>query len=114
VLTKADIQDYLIDVRDRNSDSTVQVRYRSLHRLYSWAEKEELIGRSPMAGMSLPKAEQKLIPVPARDDLRKLLAACSGDDFDAVRDTATWSPGTRSSPGAARAGESPPARPRRP
>jgi site-specific recombinase XerD len=87
-LAKADVQAYLIDVRDRHSGTTVQVRFRSLHRFYSWAESEKLIDRSPMAGMSLPKAEQKVIPVPGKDDLRKLLAVCSGEDFDSVRDAA--------------------------
>jgi len=74
-------------VPDRHSGTTAQVRFRSLHRFDSWAEREELIGRSPMAGMNLPKAGQKVISVPGEDDLRKLLAACHGDDFDSVRDT---------------------------
>lgn len=87
-LTRADIQEYLIEVRQRHAGTTAQVRFRSLHRFYGWAEAEELIARSPMASMGLPKAEQKVIPVPGEDDLRKLMGACAGDDFDAVRDTA--------------------------
>lgn len=87
-LTRGDIQTYLIEVRFTHSAATEQVRYRSLHRFYAWAEKEELADRSPMAGMSLPKAERKTIPVPADQDLKKLLAACTGEDFDSLRDTA--------------------------
>jgi site-specific recombinase XerD len=87
-LSRGDIQLYLIDVRFTHSAATEQVRYRSLHRFFAWCESEQLLDRSPMAGMSLPRAERKTIPVPAEDDLRKLLAACRGDDFDSVRDTA--------------------------
>lgn len=87
-LTKADVSAFIIEVQRLHSATTAQVRYRSLHRFYAWAEKEGLIDRSPMREMGLPKAEQKVIPVPGQDDLRKLLAACSGEDFDSVRDTA--------------------------
>jgi site-specific recombinase XerD len=87
-LAKPDVQAYLIEVQQKHSGTTVQVRFRSLHRFYRWAETEGLTGTSPMAGMGLPKAEQKVIPVPGSGDLRKLLAACSAEDFDAVRDTA--------------------------
>ena len=90
-LTRADIQDYLLEVRTLRSGtrrrasaegkatSTEQVHLRSLHRFYAWAEAEELVARSPMTGMSLPKAEEKVIDVPENDDLRKLLAACAID-----------------------------------
>lgn len=87
-LTPGDIKDYLIDVRDAHSAATEQVRYRSLHRFYTWAEKEQLTSRSPMVGMSLPRAERKTIPVPADEDIWKLLEACSGDDFENLRDAA--------------------------
>jgi site-specific recombinase XerD len=87
-LGKADVQGYLLAVRHLHSAATGQVRYRSLHRFYAWAEKEGLIDRSPMHRMSLPAAERKVIPVPKRDDLRELLQACKGQSFDALRDTA--------------------------
>lgn len=87
-LSKADIQAYLIDVREQHSAASEQARYRSLHRFYAWAATEEMIPRSPMHGMSLPSATEKVIPVPADDDLRLLIAACSGPSFDDLRDTA--------------------------
>jgi site-specific recombinase XerD len=88
LLDKGDVRTYLIDERFTHSAATEQVRYRSLHRFYSWCEFEELLDRSPMRGMSLPKAEEKTIPVPHTDDIRKLIGACAGSDFDSIRDTA--------------------------
>jgi len=38
-----------------------------------------------MKGMPLLKGEKKLIPAPDTGDLRKLLAVCSGKDFESVR-----------------------------
>ena len=87
-LAKADIQGYLEHVRRQHSPATEQVRYRSLHRFYSWAEDEELVSRSPMARMKLPRAPEKIIPVPEQDNLRVLLRACRGEDFESIRDTA--------------------------
>jgi site-specific recombinase XerC len=87
-VSKAGIQKYLLEVRLLHSGATEQNRYRSLHRFFAWCEAEELVERSPMAGMSQPRAERKTIPVPHAEDLRKLLAACAGPDFEAVRDTA--------------------------
>ena len=56
-LVPNDVKAYLIEVRDTHSAATQQVRYRALHRFYGWAAKEDLVRRSPMAGMSLPQAE---------------------------------------------------------
>jgi integrase/recombinase XerD len=87
-LAKPGVLAYLIDVRETRSPATEVVRFRSLRRFYNWAVTEELIDRSPMAGMPMPSAPSKEIPIPELDDLRALLKACDGKDHDARRDTA--------------------------
>lgn len=83
-----DVTAYLSAVGYQHSDATKLVRFRALRRFYNWAVREEWIETSPMARMSLPSSEEKLIPVPAADDIRALLKTCSGRTFDDLRDTA--------------------------
>ena len=87
-LGKSQVLDYLIAVRRQHSGATELVRYRSLHRYFAWAVAEGFLERSPLAGVPLPRISQKVVPVPAQEVLRALLAACQGTDFDQVRDTA--------------------------
>jgi site-specific recombinase XerC len=87
-LSKGDVLDYLIECRRAHSGATELVRYRSLHRFYAWAVTEGYLDRSPLSGVPAPRIEEKIIPVPHVGDLRELIGACSGTDFDALRDTA--------------------------
>lgn len=87
-LTKTEIGDYLLHVKEQHSPSTAGNRFRSLRRLYNWMTKEEIIDKSPMASISEPKGEDKPIPIPAIDDVRALLDTCKGKDHDSLRDEA--------------------------
>jgi site-specific recombinase XerC len=87
-MTAYDVSHYLLGVRSLHSDATVLVRFRALRRFFNWAVEEEWLTASPMARMKLPGEEQKLIPVPPADDIRRLLSCCSGRSFEDRRDEA--------------------------
>lgn len=70
------------------SEATRSQIYRSLQRFFAFLVDEEEIQTNPMLRVDAPS--QKPIPVPVVDleDLRKLVAACKGNDFEARRDLA--------------------------
>lgn len=87
-LTRSAIRAWLADLTDRNQASTVATRHRSLHRFCLWLLAEGEIDADPMAGMQLPRATQKPVPVLSDAELTALLKACSGKTFTARRDEA--------------------------
>lgn len=86
--TRADIQDFIVDVLDRRSPSTAATRYRGLQQFYRWALAEDLVEVSPMVGMSPPSIPEAPVPVVTEPDLRALLKACEGKGLPERRDTA--------------------------
>ncbi|MET9339205.1 tyrosine-type recombinase/integrase [Nonomuraea sp. NPDC003804] len=87
-LTKTEIGDYLLHVKDTHSVTTAGNRFRSLRRFYNWMVDEETLEQSPMRTLKEPKPESKPIPIPPIDDVRKLLATCNTKDHDGYRDEA--------------------------
>jgi site-specific recombinase XerD len=87
-LAPSDIEQYMADLLDRLTASTAGVRFRALRAFYNWAALEEYVDRSPMARMKEPSATDTPVPVLPDEQLRALLKACSGKDFDDRRDTA--------------------------
>lgn len=86
-LARSHIEDYIGEVLEQHASSTAAARFRVLRAFYNWAVKEELIEVSPMRGMSEPSVTQVPVAVVPDDDLRALLRACAGKDFEARRDT---------------------------
>jgi site-specific recombinase XerC len=70
------------------ASSSAATRYRSLQQLFGWLDEEGEIDRSPMAKMRPPKIPDIPVPVLPDDDVRRLLADCSGNDFRDRRDLA--------------------------
>jgi site-specific recombinase XerD len=70
------------------SPATAAKHYRSLQQLFKFLEDDGEITTSPMAKMSPPKVEQKLVPVVKDEDFDKLRAICAGNDFVQRRDFA--------------------------
>lgn len=68
--------------------ATASNRYRSLAQLFAYLAEEGDITANPMRNMRPPKVPEDLVPVLPDDDLRKLLAAADGRDFESRRDTA--------------------------
>ncbi|MFC9973635.1 tyrosine-type recombinase/integrase [Spirillospora sp. NPDC127200] len=75
-MTKAHIQDYILEVMARHSDQTALVRFSSLRKFFNWMVDDDAIEESPMRKMEAPKPERKIINVPAVEDVRKILAVC--------------------------------------
>lgn len=83
------VQDFLIDCKTRMKINSVGVHYRSLQQLFRYLdENDNLPNGNPMARMKPPKPEVPDIDFPRDGELRALLAACGGRDFEAKRDLA--------------------------
>ena len=63
-------------------------RYRSLQQFFKWLAEEGEIRESPMTRMKPPTIPETPPPVLRDDQIKKLLAAASGTDFDDRRDLA--------------------------
>ncbi|MFE3222882.1 tyrosine-type recombinase/integrase [Nocardia sp. NPDC059228] len=95
-LTRDNIGAYIIDTLGRTNRRTgkpitpeyAHRQYRSLQQFCTYLEAEEILESNPFDKMSPPRVPEKPVPVPPIEDLRKLLAACEGTDFEARRDTA--------------------------
>ncbi|MFG1924625.1 tyrosine-type recombinase/integrase [Cryptosporangium sp. NPDC048952] len=62
---------------------------KCLKQFFNWLQlDEEAIDRSPMRRVREPSTPTKLVPVLGDDDTAKLLEACRGRSFLALRDTA--------------------------
>jgi site-specific recombinase XerC len=73
---------------ERTAPASAATRYRSLQQLFNWLDDEGEITGSPMAKMRPPKIPEKPVPVLPDDDIKRLLASCSGKDFRDRRDSA--------------------------
>jgi integrase len=85
---KEDIEGFLARRLAEVSATTVAIRFRSLRAFFSWAVEEEIISKSPMAGMNEPKSRPRPVPVLSDDDLRAMIRACAGKSFESRRDEA--------------------------
>jgi site-specific recombinase XerD len=82
------VEAYLADLADVRSASTVATRYRGLQQLFKWLAEEGEIGESPMRNMRPPAIPEAPVPVLGEDELRRLLATCTGRGLDERRDAA--------------------------
>jgi len=83
------IEAFMEHLSNNFTAATAANRYRSLQAFFKWAAGDgELIKQSPMERMAPPKIPEQDVPVLKDEDLRKLLAACQGQDFEARRDMA--------------------------
>ena len=73
---------------ERTAPSSAATRYRSLQQLFKWLDDEGEIDGSPMLKMRPPIIPEQTVPVLSDDQVRGLLAVCSGKDLRARRDTA--------------------------
>ena len=85
---KADIERWIGGLLDARSAGYASNQYRAVQQLFKWLAAEEEISTNPMATMSPPKVEEKLIPILADDQLKALFATCKGKDYVDRRDLA--------------------------
>lgn len=82
------VQSFIEDQLRRYKPATAAVRFASLRVFFNWLLAEGEIRDSPMQRMRKPKQPVLLTDIPRDDDLKRLLASMSGDDFEDLRDTA--------------------------
>lgn len=78
-VTRRQAQGWLIALQETHAKDSIVSYFGSARRFFNWAAAEELITKSPMAGMATPAGSGKPVPIPDTDDIRKILAACAAD-----------------------------------
>jgi site-specific recombinase XerD len=86
---REDVEAFLVERSDAGMrPATLSQRFRSLQQFFKWLAAEGEIEASPMATMRPPQVPETPPPVLREAELRKLLDACAGTDFDDRRDNA--------------------------
>ena len=87
-VTAAETAGYLRAMRVGHASATVQLHHVVLRQFFTWLVSEGERDDNPLAGRPVPKVGGQPVAIVSEDDLRKLLAACSGTAFGDRRDTA--------------------------
>jgi site-specific recombinase XerD len=82
------VESFVADQVARWKPATALNRYRSLAVFFKWLVDEGEIKQSPMAHTKPPHVPETPPPVLSEDDLKRLLRACEGREFEQRRDTA--------------------------
>lgn len=85
-VTPALIRGYLVHLQDPDrglADNTIHGSARAIKTFFNFCVREELIERSPMRKVTMPKVGKVILPAFTVDDARRLLAAC-----ETIRDRA--------------------------
>lgn len=82
------VEAWIADLLERGKPSSAANRFRSVQQLFKWAVDEGEIKVSPMAKMRPPRIPDEPPAVLRADELKRLLAACSGPRFEDRRDEA--------------------------
>ena len=89
-MTRGQLEEFISSLLATRTPATAATRYRGLARLFGWLAEEGEIPSSPMARMHVPQVPEQPPPVLTIEELRRLVAACEGRDFDARRDAALF------------------------
>jgi Site-specific recombinase XerD len=91
-IDRSSVTEFVIHLRELGrADGTVSARYAALRSFLKWAAEEEIIDRSPLAGATPPVIREKQVNTLSGEQIRSLLDACKGKDFESRRDTAVIS-----------------------
>jgi site-specific recombinase XerC len=83
------IDDFIAGIVVATSAANAAFHYRNLRVYFGWlVKRKEITTRNPMATTEPPKAPEKLTPVFTANDRVRLMEACVGGDFLALRDKA--------------------------
>jgi site-specific recombinase XerD len=85
---RRDVEAYITSLLERYKPGTALTRYQDLQQFFKWLVDEEEIDVSPMAKMVPPALPEVPVPVLSEEELKALLATCTGKDFDDLRDQA--------------------------
>jgi site-specific recombinase XerD len=87
-LTRRDLQAYLAHMTPTHSPAYVAKIYRTLQQFFRFLLAEDVIEADPFAKMNTPHVPEQPVPLLSEQEVRRLLAACAGKEFEARRDTA--------------------------
>ncbi|TQM81735.1 site-specific recombinase XerD [Saccharothrix saharensis] len=87
-VTRSRIRGWVAHMIETRSAATANTNYRAIRPFFAWLIGEGVIPRSPMEGTRQPKTPDKPIPVIRDREMTKLLNACAGRGFLALRDRA--------------------------
>lgn len=88
-IRRAEIEAFLIGLGEQGrSASTMNNRYRSLHRFFGFVVDEGEAADHPMTRMTPPQVPDQPVDVLTEGQIKALLADCKGRAFVPVRDTA--------------------------
>ena len=83
------VEAFIVALQDAGQrPATVSIAYRSLQPFFKWALGEDEIAASPMERMTPPIVPEEPPAILRNEELKAILDACAGADFDARRDTA--------------------------
>ncbi|MGZ8635989.1 MAG: tyrosine-type recombinase/integrase [Actinomycetota bacterium] len=82
------IEAWLADQLERLKATTARARYGGALQFFRWLEDEGEVPVSPMSKMRPPQLPDDQTPIVTDADLNRLVDACRGKDFEAVRDLA--------------------------
>jgi site-specific recombinase XerD len=84
------VEAFIEEQLERWKPTTASVRFRALQQLFRWLVEEGEITESPMARMRPPRLPEEPPGVLSDQELKALLATCSGTSFEDRRDTALF------------------------
>jgi site-specific recombinase XerD len=84
---RADIEQWMVWLLDRYSDSYSNNQYRALQQFFKWWSEDEDLP-DPMAKTKPPTIDTKVVPVFTEAELAKLCKPCQGRTFEQRRDFA--------------------------
>lgn len=87
-VTRDDIRGWVVHVRDANTSNTARTWLAGVRHFYRWAVNETEVTEDPTLGVKMPPPGEPVTPVVTEQQLRDMLASCSGKSFVARRDTA--------------------------
>jgi site-specific recombinase XerD len=87
-ITGEHVREWLRALREDRAPNTVASRFRAVSAFFKWAAKEGEITANPMLKIERPKVPEAPPDLLSDDEVRRLLAACTGTDFLDRRDTA--------------------------
>ncbi len=88
-ITREHVESFIAHLLERWKPATASVRHRALQQFFKWLGDEgELTNGNPMDKMKPPLVPEQPPDVLKEPELKSLLAACSGTEFDDRRDAA--------------------------
>jgi site-specific recombinase XerD len=87
-ITREHVETFIEDQLRLWRAATAAHRYRSLQQFFRFCLEDGEISESPMARMKPPKIPEAPPPVLSEAELKRLMAVCAGDGFEARRDLA--------------------------